>query len=192
MLFVVLSASVLWFGDRRPDLLQRMQGSAPLNTTALVGHLWLVVLLIYIWFITYGQWWVWNHTTSYYDRLANSFLARHLYIDSKPDAALLAAPSPYTSGSPYIRMSPRGWYFPASRSWDSSLPSSGRSANQISTTPRWVRLNFSSWGEFFVRSLPLTGKNPFPGVISRSRVCSGSGQSALGRCTRSRSSQLPC
>ena len=99
LLFVVLSASVLWFGDRRPDFLQRMQGSAPLNTTALVGHLWLVVLLIYIWFITYGQWWVWNHTTSYYDRLANSFLAGHLYIDSKPDAALLAAPSPYTPGS---------------------------------------------------------------------------------------------
>jgi hypothetical protein len=96
--FAILAMSAYLLSAQRSKLhfLSATIKSSGLKTFALLAHVWLIVLFIYIWFITYGQWTTWNHTTNYYDRLANSFLAGHLNIDIKPDAALLAAPSPYT------------------------------------------------------------------------------------------------
>ncbi len=66
-----------------------------LKTGWIVGHAWVLVFAVYIWFITYGNWTTWLHTSSYYDKLANSFSEGHLYIDIKPAASLLASPDPY-------------------------------------------------------------------------------------------------
>ena len=60
-----------------------------------IAHVWLLVILIYVWFITYGNWTTWGHTTNYYDQLANAFGHGRLNIDINPGAALLAAPNPY-------------------------------------------------------------------------------------------------
>jgi hypothetical protein len=58
-------------------------------------HIWVIIFLIYAWFITYGNWTTWNHTTSYYDQLANAFDRGQLNIDIDPGAALRASPNPY-------------------------------------------------------------------------------------------------
>jgi hypothetical protein len=77
-----------------------------------MGHIWLIIFLLYIWFITFGNWTTWNHTTSYYDQLANAFNRGQLNIDIEPGADFLAAADPY---DPSIR--------PAFNSeiWDMSL-----------------------------------------------------------------------
>ncbi len=54
-----------------------------------------LVISVYVWLISVGQWTTWPPTTNYYDRLAVAFKEGHLYLDNKPDPALLALPDPY-------------------------------------------------------------------------------------------------
>lgn len=54
-----------------------------------------VVILIYIWFISAGTWRNWPRTSNYYSLLAESFQNGQLSLQEKPDPALLALPNPY-------------------------------------------------------------------------------------------------
>ena len=55
----------------------------------------LLVLVLYVWLISYGLWTKWPGTTTYYDQLASSFSQGKLSLELKPDPALLALPNPY-------------------------------------------------------------------------------------------------
>jgi hypothetical protein len=55
----------------------------------------ILVILVYIWFISVGRWTYWPPTTNYYDRLATAFREGHLYLDVKFDPVLLTLPDPY-------------------------------------------------------------------------------------------------
>lgn len=60
----------------------------------LLAHFWGAILVIYIWFITFGTFTEWTHTSQYYSRLANAFEKGQLHIDLSP-GTLLTAPDPY-------------------------------------------------------------------------------------------------
>ena len=60
-----------------------------------LAHLWVVIILIYAWFVTFGNMTTWNHTSQYYQRLADAFAKRQLYVGVNPGKALLDAPDPY-------------------------------------------------------------------------------------------------
>ncbi len=97
----VLCASALVNVPRinKISLVNKLLKASGLKTSLIFVHLWIFVLAFYIWFITYGNWTTWLHTTSYYDKLAKSFSEGHLYIDIKPDPALLAVSDPYSPGN---------------------------------------------------------------------------------------------
>lgn len=64
------------------------------KTLALLAHLWALIFGVYAWFITYGNFTTWDHTTRYYAQLADGFNAGHLYLPREPDKALLEAADP--------------------------------------------------------------------------------------------------
>lgn len=55
----------------------------------------LFVLILYVWFISLGPWRSRGHTSDYYSRLASAFLHGQLFLEQKPDPALLALSNPY-------------------------------------------------------------------------------------------------
>ena len=77
---------------------QRFSGYIKSETTknlfALI-HLWGIIFLVYAWFVTYGNFTTWDHTTRYYTQLADAFGKGHLYVDLKPGKALAEAADPY-------------------------------------------------------------------------------------------------
>ena len=97
---ILIAVSVFLGYPRRKKLgyLDKALESSSFKAIFVSGHLWVVIILVYVWFITFGNWTTWTHTTSYYDKLANSFSEGHLYINIKPDPALLASANPYTPG----------------------------------------------------------------------------------------------
>ncbi len=66
------------------------------KTVFLVGHLWILIFVIYAWFITFGNFTTWNHSTQYYTQLADAFGKGHLYVDRSPGQAMLEAQDPYS------------------------------------------------------------------------------------------------
>jgi len=88
----------------------------PIETKAsiqylLIGICGLIVVIIYIWFISAGHWIDWPKTTNYYDQLAKGFDHGQLSLPAKVDPGLLALQHPYDYNSrkniPYL--------------WDTSL-----------------------------------------------------------------------
>jgi len=77
---------------------------------ALVGAV--IAIIISLFYISSGRFTVWPPSTTYFDRLANGFLAGQLSLLEKPPAALLALPDPYY----YANRNGVGGYI-----WDSSL-----------------------------------------------------------------------
>ena len=67
------------------------------KTAFLVGHVWAVIFIIYIWYITFGTFTEWRASTRYYSLLADAFNKGQLHVDVEPGAALLAADDPYNS-----------------------------------------------------------------------------------------------
>ncbi|MBL8062399.1 MAG: hypothetical protein JNK32_05230 [Anaerolineales bacterium] len=67
------------------------------KTVFLLGHIWSVIIVIYLFFVTAGTFTSWKNSTRYYSLLANAFAKGQLYVDVKPGAALLAADDPYNS-----------------------------------------------------------------------------------------------
>src|SRR5581483_3770760 len=55
----------------------------------------LLVITIYVWFISAGRWIIWRPTSSYYSQLALSFEDGQLSLEIKPDPALLSLSNPY-------------------------------------------------------------------------------------------------
>jgi hypothetical protein len=65
------------------------------KTLFLLGHLWAIIIVIYVGFITFGTFTSWTHTSHYYTQLADAFNKGNLYVDRQPDKSLLEAPDPY-------------------------------------------------------------------------------------------------
>ena len=81
--------SVFFFNKTAPIL-----DSENLKTLFLLAHIWAVIFTVYAWFITYGNFTTWDHTTHYYTQLADGFNKGHLYLDREPSKALLEAVDP--------------------------------------------------------------------------------------------------
>lgn len=67
------------------------------KTFTIIGHTWAVILVIYVWFITFGTFTEWRASTRYYSLLADAFSKGQLHVDVEPGAALLAADDPYNN-----------------------------------------------------------------------------------------------
>ncbi len=65
----------------------------------------LVILVVYVWFISVGSWTQWPTVRTYLDQLATAFAHGHTWLDAPPDPALLALRNPYNptqrQGVPY-------------------------------------------------------------------------------------------
>ncbi len=70
-----------------------------------------IVLAVYVWFVSVGYWTWWPKTTYTYDLLGSAFRAGQVSLQETPDPALLALPDPY---DPAART---GLQYP----WDASL-----------------------------------------------------------------------
>jgi len=68
-----------------------------IKTITLIGHVWVVIIIIYTWFITFGTLTEWRASTRYYSLLADAFSKGQFHVDVKPGSALLAAADPYNS-----------------------------------------------------------------------------------------------
>ncbi len=67
------------------------------KTFTIIGHTWAVILIIYVWFITFGTFTEWRASTRYYSLLSDAFSKGQLHVDVEPGAALLAADDPYNN-----------------------------------------------------------------------------------------------
>src|SRR5258706_2202887 len=80
---------------RGTDLVRLFLSSETHRTMIVLCHLWAIIFVIYAWFITYGTFIKWDHTSNYYSQLAEAFNHRQLYLDLKPSDSILARPDPY-------------------------------------------------------------------------------------------------
>jgi hypothetical protein len=79
----------------------------------------LLVLVIYVFIVTAGQWTSLPESSQHYDELATAFWSGHLYLNVQPSAALLALPDPY---DPQARKNdPALAAFIEDHAWDLSL-----------------------------------------------------------------------
>jgi hypothetical protein len=101
---ILASVFPLWvvFKNRKTGVFDLFR-SEPAKTWGTLGHLWAFIFLVYAWFITYGNFTTWDHTTHYYTQLADAFGKGQLHVDLEPGQALLEAPDPYdqTSRPPF-------------------------------------------------------------------------------------------
>jgi hypothetical protein len=95
LVLIVTASLLIYFRKRKDNFFTAAIKSERIQILLSVGHIWLIIFLVYIWFISYGNWTTWNHTTSYYDQLASALTHGKLNIEINPGAALLAAPDPY-------------------------------------------------------------------------------------------------
>lgn len=65
------------------------------KTFILVCHIWVIIFGVYAWFMTYGTFTRWDHTSNYYAQLSDAFLDGRLNLDVKPSHELLTAANPY-------------------------------------------------------------------------------------------------
>ncbi|MDO8752695.1 MAG: hypothetical protein Q7J80_02280, partial [Anaerolineales bacterium] len=80
---------------RQVQSIKRLTESEHIKFFVPLVHAWVAVILIYMWFVTFGNFSTWNHTSRYYSLLADAFAKRQLYVDINPGKALLDAPDPY-------------------------------------------------------------------------------------------------
>ena len=60
-----------------------------------IGFSLFLVIISYVWFVSFGLWTTWSHTTEYYDQLATAFTHGSLSVEKEVDPALLALANPY-------------------------------------------------------------------------------------------------
>jgi len=85
LIFVV----VFFYKNPRSSAFVRVLFSENIKILFLLAHIWAMIFTVYAWFITYGNFTAWDHTTHYYTQLADSFNKGHLYLERKPSKALL-------------------------------------------------------------------------------------------------------
>jgi hypothetical protein len=91
--------------DPKANSLKKVQISShsnvliPHRVFAFTSFSMLLVIIVYIWLISFGSWFIWPVTSNYYDQLATAFEYRSLSIETKPSRALLALPDPYDPGA---------------------------------------------------------------------------------------------
>ncbi len=64
-----------------------------------IGVCGILVVLVYVWFISVSQWTNWREGSNYYDQLAEGFDSGQLSVITKADPALLAMQHPYDYNS---------------------------------------------------------------------------------------------
>lgn len=96
MLFIAGSLLSTYFSKRKNSLFDPVIKSETTKTIFLLGHLWAVIFVVYAWFITFGNFTTWNHSTRYYTQLADAFGKGQLYVDQSPGQAMLEAEDPYS------------------------------------------------------------------------------------------------
>lgn len=94
LLLISISLLAVFFQKKRTHFLESVMGSETSKTLFVLGHVWVVIIMIYAGFITFGNFTTWNHTTHYYTQLADAFSKGNLYVDRRPGNALLNAPDP--------------------------------------------------------------------------------------------------
>ena len=93
---LIFSFLILNYFKRINSFVESVIKSENVKTVFLVGHLWISILVIYAWFITFGNFTTWNHSTQYYTQLADAFGKGQLYVDRLPGQAMLEAQDPYS------------------------------------------------------------------------------------------------
>ena len=96
VLFIAGSLLSTYFNKRKNSLFESVIKSETTKTIFLLGHLWAVIFVVYAWFITFGNFTTWNHSTRYYTQLADAFGKGQLYVDQSPGQAMLEAEDPYS------------------------------------------------------------------------------------------------
>ena len=97
LVLALASAGIIYFNKKEGGFFESIIKSEPIKTIFLFGHLWVFIFAVYAWFITFGNFTTWNHTTRYYTQLADAFGRGQLYVDADPGEALLAAKNPYST-----------------------------------------------------------------------------------------------
>ncbi len=82
IILILISAFFL----KKPTLVFNVESA---KTLFLITHIWGFIFITYAWFITYGNFSTWNHTTHYYTQLADGFNNGQLYLERKPNRALI-------------------------------------------------------------------------------------------------------
>lgn len=95
MLFMMFSLFLTYFKKRENNFFELTVKSEAVKTFFLLGHVWVFIFVVYAWFITFGNFTTWNHSTHYYTQLADAFSKSRLYVDQSP-GALLNAQDPYS------------------------------------------------------------------------------------------------
>ncbi len=67
----------------------------PSRGVLLISFSTILTVLIYVWLISFGSWTRWKTLSNSYEQLASAFDKGKLYLDTKPDPALLALANPY-------------------------------------------------------------------------------------------------
>ena len=96
MLFIAGSLLSTYFNKRKNSFFESVIKTETTKTIFLLGHLWAVIFVVYAWFITFGNFTTWNHSTRYYTQLADAFGKGQLYVDQSPGKAMLEAEDPYS------------------------------------------------------------------------------------------------
>jgi|CXWL01.1.fsa_nt_gi hypothetical protein len=92
--FILIVSSIFLF-TRKPVVTK----SETTKSFILFGHVWAIILVIYVFFITFGNFTTWKASTRYYSLLADAFGKGQLHVDVEPGKALLEANDPYSSES---------------------------------------------------------------------------------------------
>src|SRR5690349_12670670 len=59
------------------------------------GLIFILVIFLYVWQVSFGYWEKWPKTTNYFDLQANAFYHKQVALLEKPDPILLALSDPY-------------------------------------------------------------------------------------------------
>ena len=92
---MMFSLFLTYFKKRENNFFELTVKSEAVKTFFLLGHVWVFIFVVYAWFITFGNFTTWNHSTHYYTQLADAFSKSRLYVDQSP-GALLNAQDPYS------------------------------------------------------------------------------------------------
>ncbi|MCX6081665.1 MAG: hypothetical protein NTW32_19235 [Chloroflexi bacterium] len=87
----LLSISTFLMSSNGKNVFSLIIKSNKLKIYFAISHVWLIIFVIYVWFITYGNLTTWNRTTHYYTQLADAFTKGNLYVERKPGNALIQA-----------------------------------------------------------------------------------------------------